>query len=268
MIQVKPSGTRFANISNDQMKAQWRIQIPEAVSCDRGIFLHWPDFNVDWKKGKTGAFTYEWETTPEYARSQMEFGHRDDKGNLLTPTMIMGLRMRVEVRPNGDRVDLTIELENISDEVFNWVGSEGGCFQHLSREFIDDRYERTYIKTERDLVPLDKTDRSKGIRCRYVFYDEDERDDWFWGRSRVRPISAFIATQDVSRRFAVGIGYEYASSLLQNSDSYHHCMHSCPHFGTLKPKEKRLRHGSILFGESIEDLFRQFDELGFQQIYR
>jgi len=270
MIHIKPTETRLASILNDHMNVQWRIQIPEVVACDQGYFLHWPDFKVDWKKRKTGAFTYEWETSFKYAQSQMEFGHRDNRGNPLTPTMLQGLRLRVGVRPDRDKVDLTIELQNTSDGVFRGVWAEGGCFQHQSQEFIDDRYERTCIKTEKGLVSLNKTDRSMEIRCAYVFYAEDyenpmvRRYEWFWGRSNVRPTSALIATQDISGKFAVGIGYEHAFLILQNSNS-HHCMHSAPYFGTLNPKEKCLRRGVILFGEDAEELFKRFDELGFQQ---
>lgn len=273
MIKIEPTETRFVHILNDSIGAEWRIQIPEAVLCDRGYFLEFPRIEVSWVK-RNGSLAYEWETSPEYAESQRELNwHRTDEGNPLLSDVVLGLRLHVELTPRNDRLDLSLEVENTSNETFNGIYSDGGCLQHQSKEFIDDLYNRTYMKTKKGIIPLNETDRSKEIRCNYVFHVEDyenpniSRHEWFWGRSNVRPVSSFIATKDKSARFAIGIGYEHALFLKQNSDS-HHCMHSGPYFGTLKPKEKRLRRGVVLFGKDIGELFEHFAGLKFDEIYR
>lgn len=262
MLHEKP----FVYVSNDEMNAKWGIRIPEWVACERGGFS-FPSL-IHWKKRKDR--TYRYEATLKYARRK-DHGERSNSSRI----MAEGFHLSVGVQPDHEKIDLTIELRNTSNEVFKRVIADGGCFRHQSQEFFDDHYERTYIETDRGLVPLNNTDRSMGIRCIYFFYPEDYNHphypremEWFWGRSSTRPTSSLIATQDMSGRFAVGIGYEHAFLLSQNSDDYHHCMHSSPYFGTLNPEERRVRRGVILFGQDVKQLFRRFDELGFQQIYQ
>jgi len=262
-------GKPFVYISNDQMNAEWGLRVPEWISCERGWF-QFPD-SIHWT-GSHWTGMYQYEAILRYAQCRPQKAQDDSFGRVAE-----GLLLQVGVKPKDDRVEIVLRLRNVSNEAFRRILCDGGCFRHQSQAFYDDNYERTYIQTEKGLVPLNETDRSKGIRCVYFLNTEDCNYPHIpgmgdhpasWGRSNTRPTSSLIAANDVSGRFAVGIGYEKVFLISQNSDSYHHCMHSSPYFGTLGPKEKRMRRGVILFGENVKELFRRFDELGFEYTHR
>ncbi len=149
------------------------------------------------------------------------------------------------------------------------VFSDGGCLRHQSSHFSGNEHLRTYIKIAQGLMRLSDIDRSQNIRCCYPFepawYENPyfKTFESFWGRSRSRPTSGFIGCEASDGSGAIGIGYRHAMHLLQNSDDEHHCLHSGPLFGTLKPGEKRTRRGVILFGRTVEELFSRFETLGY-----
>ena len=47
--------------------------------------------------------------------------------------------------------------------------------------------------------------------------------EYFWRRSRIRPTTGFVASIAADGHGAVGIGFDQAYGLPQNSDE-HHCM--------------------------------------------
>ena len=260
---LQTQSDQWVTISHPGLAASWKIQFPEAVGTSDIFHLVWHPIPAHWRSEPDGAIAYDWQASGEWIREASE------KVNLRGFALKPGIALRARMRASSDRIDLSLRLENLGAAPLRQVWSDGGDLQHQSERFIDRDASRTFIRTAGGLVRLSETDRTQRIRALYMFdplwYQARRVRTWeyFWGRSDTRPVATLVAAEADGGGGAVGIGYEHAIGLMQNSDS-HHCMHSAPFFGDLAPGEARVRRGVILFGSSAAELFRRFAKLGYR----
>lgn len=258
---VKPGKAASVSIAHPVLQGEWIMRFPEVVETTDAIEFYAPPASMrfGWRDFGEAAIGYDWDPGLQ-APERIE-------GNV---TVRQRVRIAARLRPSANRIDLSLELTNPTGEAMENVWSDGGCLQHQSELFIDPDASRTFIKATNGLLRLSDTDRTQRIRCAYVYeprwYEVSTARNWeyFWGRSKVRPSSALVASVAKDGKGAIGIGFDHAMRLYQNSDKQHHCMHSAPYFGTLKPGEKRVRRGVILFGQDAEELFDRFEKLGYR----
>ena len=258
VLETGAGGT--VTIHHEGLDASWSLRFPEAAGT-ADFLAFYPtrtrDDTITWQEYGEGTLGYQWRPS-EPAREETP------GDTAIRPVLAVAARLR----PSPDRIDLTIELENVSPGVMVAVWSDGGDLQSLTERFIDECYSRSFIRTAVGLTRLSETPRTKKIRCTYVFepawYETPmfKKYEGYWGRSPTRPTSVFIAVAAKDGEGAVGIGYEHAFKLMQNSDD-HRCIHSSPLFGTLQPGERKTRRGVILFGRSVPELFERFEALGY-----
>ena len=260
---LQTQSSQWVTISHPGLAASWRIQFPEAVGAADVFHLVWHPISVHWRTHPDGAISYDWQASGEWIREAS--AKVDLRGFALQP----GIALMARMRASSDRIDLSLRLENLGAAPLRQVWCDGGDLQHQSERFIDRDASRTYIRTAGGLVRLSQTDRTQRIRALYVFdplwYRARRVRTWeyFWGRSDTRPVATLVAAEAAEGGGAVGIGYEHAIGLMQNSDS-HHCMHSVPFFGDLAPGQARVRRGVILFGSSVAELFQRYAKLGYR----
>ena len=270
---LQPSKTKtMVTITHPELEAAWELRIPEGVSAGGApvemLFL--PRFNLhsgqqEWRGFPDGSVGYDWKPSKEVVPGEFEV---ED----ITFTFKPGINLSVRLRPSPDRIDITIAITNITDKPLELVCADGGCLRSLTQRFKDEKdYTRTFIKTSQGMIPLSDTKRSSGVRCSYVFSPRwhnpgmpyTQQAAKYWGRSDTFPTSAFVARAAETGGGAIGIGFDQAFRICQNSDS-NQCIHSNPYFGTLQPGECKQRKGVILFGNTVAEIFDQFDALGYR----
>ena len=246
-------------IFHDAYNAEWQLRLPEVVAAREGTFLSSPRTPMSWKNYPDGSRGYDWQTNEEYARTAYEQIRK-------RVPMILGMEISPRMQVRSNRVDLTLTLKNISDRTFHDVTADGGCLQHRADRFFDDDHNRTYIKTEGGVMPLDHAHRSLAIRSKYFFNPAWYQDpatrayEDFWGTSRTRPKAPWIVSKAVTGLGAIGIAWQHCFALRQSSDAAHRCMHSSPYFGDLPPGGSLTRRGVILFGDTIEDVINGLEK--------
>ena len=261
---LKTDGTQYVIVQHKGLDAEWLLRLPEVVATNDVYYMVWERIAVEWNRYGNGEIGYEWKPSPDWLQRAQRYTE------IVRLPVRSGLGVAVRMRPSLKRIDLSIALTNFTDKLLEDVWLEGGCFAAHSQRFFDDDASHSYIKTAQGLTQLSQTDRSQKVRCRYAFepkwYDMQifKTMEWFWGRSAVRPTSAFVAALATDERGAVGIGYDHARAVWQNSDSEHHCMHSEPYFGSLQPGQTVMRCGVILFGRTVPELFKRFEALGYR----
>ena len=238
---------------------------PSTVGTDEAL-LFYPVMrvgDVEWTDHGDGWVGYHWE--PPAADRDKEEIESGVNGRKYT----YGVSVTAKMKVKEDRIDLIIEITNLTKELLHNVWSDGGDLQHHTARFIDKDYTRTYIKIADGLIPLSATGRTTGIRSRYLYNREwyetpiFRKYEYFWGRSDALPTSTLIASESRNGVGALGIGYEHAFKLMQNSDN-HNCMHSGPLFGTINPGETKVRRGVIIFGGSARALFDRYEKTGYR----
>ena len=255
-IRLVPSNDHRVAIFHDGYQAEWQIRLPELVDSREGAFLTFIRTPMEWRTTEPGVIGYDWEPTERYSTEAYEKTSR-------RRMMIQGMRIAPRMKAEGDRIELWLHLTNRSKETFHEVYSDGGCLQHRTPRFIDETYERSFIVTASGLTPLTRTHRSKGIRAAYFFnpawFDlpSYKAYDYFWGRSDTRPESPLVVSQAKDGPGAIGILWDHCVGVRQNSDASHHCMHSSPYFGDIRPGQTVTRRGLILFSDSAEDVLRK-----------
>ena len=236
------------------------LQLPEVVTAREGTILTWPGIPISWHGEADGSLGYKWAPPPNYA------GMVRAGGDNTSYDWVREMSLEVRAVPEKNRVQLKLALTNTGNQPLHDVWSDGACLQHMTPEFIDADHSRTFLRADEGLVAMTDVGRSLRIRTRYVFdssfFEEPfvKKFEWFWGRSPAQPVSGFVASRSTDGRRAVGIGWQDAFSIQQNSDR-HHCMHSSPYFGTVFPGKTVFRYGVILFGDTVEALFAEFDRL-------
>ncbi len=239
---------------------KWVLQFPEFVHSSDGVFMVWFDIKADWQQVSENQWFYQWRGTEEYV-AQQENLHKDSKGNSIKRTYLTGVAVKADIASRGNEVELKITLKNESDKTFHGLISDGGCFKARSDAFMDnDEVARCHIYSQGKVRSMKTLHRTIPVRSRYKInkaeYDEKSVTDfeWFWGRSHVDIDSpVIVGAVSVDGTKAVVIGYEKSSGGLQNADA-HHCLHSIPNFGDLRPGQEVTRHGYILFGDNINKL--------------
>ena len=264
MIQVLPTETRFVDIHHPDWDMKWSIQFPEVITSMNGVTMMWQKIRPRWTRTGDNAWEYEWETTPEYIKEQLAYRQNDPSGNVIRHNFITGLSLRAALSGREDSVELTLTLTNQSSAKFYDVASDGGCLQAKSSDFIDqDEVKRSYIMVNGKPESMGDLHRTVDIRTAYhadlMDYEKEwvNRTAWFWGRSNTaidRPAILGGVSHDRSR--AIALGYECATSALQNADG-HHCLHSRPHFGDIEPGQSVTRKGCILFGSEFPSLAKR-----------
>jgi hypothetical protein len=161
-IRLVPSNDHRVAIFHDGYQAEWQLRLPELVDSREGAFLTFIRTPMEWRTTEPGVIGYDWEPTERYSTEAYE-------KTSLRRTMIQGMRIAPRMKAEGDRIELWLHLTNRSKETFHEVYSDGGCLQHRTSRFIDEKYERSFIVTASGLTPLTRTHRSKGIRAAYFF---------------------------------------------------------------------------------------------------
>jgi hypothetical protein len=256
-VRLTPTEDHRVFIRHERYAADWQIRFPEHVTSQEGTFMTSAKPRMEWRNVEDGVVSSNWSPSEEYSRLAFE-----QMGRRLP--MIQGMSISPAMRVGADRIDLTLQLKNISTRTFHSVWSEGGCLQHRTQRFFDPDYDRSYILTGSGLTALNRTNRSIPIRCLYFFEPawfetaNIKAFEYFWGRSNTRPAAAFIVSQASRGRGAIGIAWDQSFSLRQNSDEHHRCMHSSPFYGEMRPGQVVTRRGVILFGDTAEDVAKRF----------
>jgi len=250
MIKIKPTDTRFVDIHHGDWKLDWAIQFPEAISSLRGFSMSWEPIHPDWERRGDNAWGYEWRTTEEYIQ-----GVR----TVCPPGFVVGLALDAEIAGGDGEVSLSLTITNETDEPFEEVRSDGGCFQARSDTFRDDEeVARSHVVVDGRMTTMSKIHRSLPIRTCYRAANDRETPIGapdFWGESNALiDVPAILGAVSADGSHAVVMGYENATRALQNADEGHHCLHSYPLFGTIGPGESATRRGYILFGEDVQSL--------------
>jgi hypothetical protein len=250
-----------------EIAGSWQIRFPEAVGTVDSFYLLWP-YAPEWKPLRAGGWMQIWEATDAWLEST-----RRSPG-LRGIQLRQGLRVTARMTPAPGAVHLELEIQNLTKHPIQGLWSDGGCLGAITENFIDPDGASSYLRMNSGIQPVSTLPRSVPIRCRYdldaAWADAPIFQRWedFWGRSSARPRSSLIANRSRNGAGAVGIGFDQALLIIQNSDASHRCMHSGPSFGSLRPGEKRLRRGVILFGDSVSDVFRRFGSLGYGPSFR
>jgi hypothetical protein len=261
-IAVEPTESRLVNIYHRAWDMKWVTQFPEAVNSREGVFMTWPKIYVKWEQISACSWGYQWSPTPDYVAEQEKYPHQDLQGNPIKKKYILGLVIQTEIRALDDEVALKLTLRNESDRIFTEVRSDGGCFGARSEAFQGhNEVARSFIMQGGKMVSIKELPRTNPVRCAY-YANRSEYDDpkisayeWFWGRSNAdieTPVIVGAVATDGGK--AVAYGWEKSFSALANSDDQHHCLHSCPSFGDIKPQTASTRRGYILFGKNLDDL--------------
>jgi hypothetical protein len=253
-IVVQPTETNFVRIENRAWESAWLLQFPEFVTTSEGAVLCWPRITVQWKHLPDGWLGYEWAPPDDYP------SHAKSGGDSITAAFFKDVRIGARLRPHPDHVELELTVTSIAAQPIQYVVSDGGCLQALTPAFRDEEHNRTFLSVGNRIVSLSELDRTVPIRSRYVtdstWFEEPflRSFEFFWGRSSGRPTSALIGTIAGDGRGAVGIAFDQAFTLSQNSDS-HYCIHSSPLFGEVRPRQNVTRRGVVLFAPDIQRLF-------------
>lgn len=267
MILLHPTETRFVDIHHLDWDLKWSLQFPEVITSMNGVTMMWQKIRPRWSRTGDNAWTYEWETTPEYIKEQLAYRQTDPSGNVIRHNFVTGLVLRAALAGLEDSVALSLTLTNQSSAKFYDVASDGGCLQAKSSDFIDqDEVRRSYILVRGKPENMGDLHRTVDIRTAYHADLKDykkewvNRTAWFWGRSNTaidQPAILGAVSHDGSR--ATALGYECATSALQNADG-HHCLHSRPHFGDIEPGQSVTRRGYILFGNEFPALAKRLGD--------
>ena len=267
MILVQPAKTRFVDIHHLDWDLKWSIQFPEVITSMNGVTMMWQKICPQWTRTGDNAWAYEWQTTPEYIKEQLAYRQKDPSGRVIRHNFITGLVLRAALSGLEDSVELTLTLTNQSSARFYDVVSDGGCLQAKSSDFLDqDEVKRSCILVNGKPESMGDLHRTIEIRTAYhadlMDYEKEwvNRSAWFWGRSNTaidRPAILGAVSHDRSK--AVALGYECATSALQNADG-HHCLHSRPLFGDIAPGQSVTRKGCILFGSEFPALAKRLGE--------
>lgn len=248
MIEIKPTDTRFVDIHHGEWGLDWAIQFPEAITSLRGFSMSWEPIHPDWERRGDNAWGYEWRTTDEYIG-----GFRTEGYNF-----VLGLALKAHIAAGDREVCLSLTITNETDEPFEGVRSDGGCFQARSDIFRDDEeVARSHALVGGRMTSMSALHRTLPIRTCYRAANDRETPIGsldFWGDSNALiDVPAVIGAVSSDGSRAVAIGYENATRALQNADD-HHCLHSYPLFGTIAPGESVTRQGYILFGDDLQAL--------------
>lgn len=267
MILLQPTETRFVDIHHMDWNLKWSLQFPEVITSMNGVTMMWQKIHPRWTRTGDNAWAYEWETTPEYIKEQLAYRQTDPSGNVIRHNFVTGLVLRAALAGLEDSVEMTLTLTNQSSARFYDVASDGGCFQAKSSDFMDhNEVERSRILVKGKPESMGDLHRTVDIRTAYhsdlMDYEKEwvNRSAWFWGRSNTAidtPAILGAVSHDKSR--ATALGFECATSALQNADG-HHCLHSRPHFGDIDPGQSVTRKGYILFGSEFPALAKRLGD--------
>ena len=249
------------HITNGRYDATWQIRLPEVVASNEGVFLTSTRPSLEWT-ASGNSYSYRWTSTADYAKAvRQAMGDRQH--------LAVGIEVNTKVQVFENRLALEVALHNPTDRPMTDVWIDGGCLTHLTERFFDDDHSRTYIFTSKGLTRLSELDRSIAIRSKYfvnpAWFDEPSSKsyEFFWGRSSTVPAGSLIVSQPARGLGAIGIAWENCSGLRQNSDSSHHCMHSSSYFGDLMPGATITRHGTLFFGDSIDEVVGAYSKQKF-----
>src|SRR5882724_5392287 len=193
-IRVTPTEDHRVFLFHEGYEAEWQIRLPEVVSAREGTFLTSAKPRMKWQEYQGGMIGTDWRPDEAYSREAYE-----KMGRRLV--MIQGMEISPRIKTGRDRLDLSLRLKNVSDQVFHSVSADGGCLQHRTERFFDHDLKTSYILTQAGLTPLIKTDRSIPIRAKYYFnpawfeMTDVKAYEFFWGRSKTRPSGALIVSE-------------------------------------------------------------------------
>lgn len=261
MISIVPTNSEWVDITVNDWDACWALQFPEGVGGGGLTLKHWKSISVDWKKICEHEWRYEWRSSPSYIEERLNDLQKDSSGNTIKQSFTTGLALQAEIRARESELELSLTLVNETDEPITGAGSDGGCFQARSEQFVgNEEVARSHMFFGTECFCMKDLPRSNPRRCKYLTdlarYESagSRRYEYFWGRSSFviqSPVVVGAASADGTK--AVAFGYEHSMAAMQNSDS-HHCLHSCPVFGDIGPGSAVTRKGHILFGSDFRSI--------------
>jgi hypothetical protein len=259
-ISLRPTDTEFVDIEHRGWGERWSIQFPEAIESAAGTIRAWPTIRPNWQRESPSAWGYTWRPTTEYIQQVQALNLATPDGKPQYPRLISGAELQARISTDDQAVELSLTITNTGDQPLHRVRSDGGCFQARSDGFRDgDEVARSYISSGGRMTSMAGLPRTNSIRCMYLIDPVRTKDEfeWFWGRTEaVVDEPAMVGAVSRDGRRAVVLGYEQARDAMQNADN-HHCLHSGPQFGELRPGQSVTRRGWILFGDDIHELARE-----------
>jgi len=244
---VGEGGPCLVRIEAPQASAYWDYRIPEGLSCDEGVFKTHAHPILAWKVEPDGTVSHEWETNAADFKIISAYPAAKAFGLVF----IQGIRYRVSLTPAAHGLDLAFAARNVGKRPLHNIVAFP-CLGRPSPNFQDSELKRTFILTEQGLTPLEDTDRGTGDPCRTHFRVADCHAmkffaEPYWGQASktVAVDGAILRTRD-DGKFTIGTRWEKMCEIFHNEDS-HHCIHSVPSLGCLKPDEERTVRGRIVF---------------------
>jgi len=254
-VSVVPSKTERVTIKPAGWGESWGLIFPEVVFIGENASKYkFNDIAPEWKRTANGGWGYRWMPGAAYELFNSE-----------NPE----LELIVEIAPGTSELSLSITLLNHSEFAATQVSVDGGCFQAESPSFQcvegNEKEEagRTFLWEKGRMISLATLPRTIPERVSYHARpaEENKTERWrnavyFWGKSdySLDAPPGVIGMVCKDRKRAVAIAFEHSTTVSQNGDMAHHCLHSRPSWGTLQPKQSMTRNGLILFGSDIQKL--------------
>lgn len=231
---------------------EWLYRMPEAVSCDEGVFKSWQTPILNWQgPDGDGMLWQEWDSNPEYlVEARANPAYREQKLE-----MIGGIGFRTLIRHVDGGLQVQFTVWNKSDITFHNVQAQP-CLGQPATGFEDPDMTRSMIDAVDGLTPLAGTDRGSGdpVRTWYRVVGHDRQTTWcqnFWGRASATCCRRGIVLRtDITDRWTIGMAWDNAMAVYHNNDDSHRCLHSTPYLGDIPAGEHKTVTGWILFQEA------------------
>ncbi len=228
---------------------EWSLRMPEAISCDEGVFKSWETPILDWHGPDADGMLWQaWASNDEY----LQQAQTNPNYKALGIRIIGGIEFRTVIRHVDDGLEIHFTVCNRSDRTFHNLIAHP-CLGMPSPGFADATMTRTMIVTEAGLTPLSQTDRGTGDPVRTWYRVGDHSPGrWtptcFWGdASDTRAVQGIVLRTDEAERWTIAMGWQSVASIFHNNDSHHRCMHAVPALGDLAAGDSRTVIGWLTF---------------------
>ena len=115
---LRTEGSQWVIITHPRLEASWKIQFPEAIGTSDAFYLVWYPISAEWKTQANGEIRYSWKASKQWIKNARK--KVDRRGFLIK----LGVGLTARMLPSRDRIDLSIELENLTSEPLRQAWSD------------------------------------------------------------------------------------------------------------------------------------------------